>query len=133
MQIEKRIEPNYAVITLLDQKLDSKISPDLKSEFVLLNSEGRKNIVLNMEHVKYADSSGLSAILVAHRLCKNENGILALCKLSDHVVKLINISMLDSVLNILPTEEEAVQEVIMHYMEASIEESGESQVGTSPN
>ena len=57
--------------TLLDlkvDKLDNTVSPVLKSQLVVLNAEGVKNIIINMQDTKYCDSSGLSAILVANRL-----------------------------------------------------------------
>ena len=70
--IEKK--EKYAQINLKDEKLDSHVSPSLKSELVVLNSEGFKNIIIDLTDTRYCDSSGLSAILVANRLCKNSGG-----------------------------------------------------------
>jgi len=94
---------NYTLITLQGEKLDSTVAPSLKSELVLLNSDGIKHIVLDLEQVRYCDSSGLSAILVANRLCKNSNGYLVITNLQEPVKKLIVISQLDSILNIQDT------------------------------
>lgn len=126
MRVEKTVKDNYTVIKLLEGKLDSRISPDLKGEFILLNTEGARNIILDLEQVKYADSSGLSAILTANRLCSNAGGGLVVCCLSDHVQKLIKISHLESVLNILPTVEEAREAIFMMEIERGIEESTDS-------
>src|ERR1043166_3045099 len=98
---------NYALIDIQAEKLDSNIAPNLKSELVVLNAEGVKNIILNLSHTRYCDSSGLSSILVANRLCKNAQGKLVLCNLQEGVKKLISISQLDSILSIAPTLEEA--------------------------
>ena len=61
-----------------------------------------------MANCRYCDSSGLSAILVANRLCKNANGVFVLSGLQTAVERLITISQLDTVLNITKTVDEAI-------------------------
>jgi len=100
---------NYTQIEVLIDKLDTHIAPSLKSELVLIAGNGEKNIILDLSNCRYCDSSGLSAILVANRLCKNANGIFVLSGLQTAVERLITISQLDTVLNITKTVEEAVQ------------------------
>ncbi|AKD05187.1 anti-anti-sigma factor [Pontibacter mucosus] len=111
---------NYTIITIDEKKLDTSIAPDLKSEFVKLNAEGINNLILDLNEVKYTDSSGLSSILIANRLCNSSNGLLILTGLQDHVMKLISISKLESVLNILPTVEEAIDRVFLHEIEQDL-------------
>lgn len=113
-------QEKYTLITPEEEKLDSILSPQLKSEFVTLNSEGIRNIILDLSKVKYSDSSGLSAILVANRLCSGDEGILVLCCLTDHVTKLIKISQLDTILTILPSVQEAIDNVFMHELERNL-------------
>ncbi len=105
--IEKR--DKYTLIQVQDEKLDTHIAPTLKSEMVLISGNGEKNIILDLIKCKYCDSSGLSAILVANRLCKNANGTFVLSGLNEAVERLITISQLDSVLNISETVEEAAE------------------------
>jgi len=62
-----------------------------------------------MSATKYCDSSGLSAILTANRLCKDTNGKFVLCGLQDNVTKLIQISQLDKVLSISSSQKEALE------------------------
>jgi len=116
-------QDQYTIIKIDEEKLDSSLAPEVKSEFVTLQAEGVKNVIVNMEVVKYSDSSGLSALLVGNRLF-NENGSFVLCKLNDHVMKLISISMLDKVLDILPTEEEAIDSVMMDEIERGLSQEG---------
>ncbi|MBF9252605.1 STAS domain-containing protein [Pontibacter sp. 172403-2] len=111
---------NYTIITIDEKKLDTSIAPDLKSEFVKLNAEGITNLILDLSNVKYTDSSGLSSILIANRLCNSSNGLLIMTGLQDHVMKLISISKLESVLNILPTVEEAIDRVFLHEIEQDL-------------
>ena len=105
-KIEK--QDNHTLIQVLEEKLDTHIAPTLKSELVLVSGNGEKNIILDLSKCRYCDSSGLSAILVANRLCKNANGTFVLTGLNDAVERLITISQLDTVLNISNTIEEGV-------------------------
>jgi len=60
----------FTMVQVLKEKLDTHIAPALKSELVLLSGNGERNILLDLSQSSYCDSSGLSAILVANRLCK---------------------------------------------------------------
>ncbi|MBN8578203.1 MAG: STAS domain-containing protein [Cyclobacteriaceae bacterium] len=115
-------QEKYCLLKLNEEKLDSSIAPQLKSEMVTLHAEGVRNIVLDLSDVKYTDSSGLSALLVGNRILQEDNGIFVLTRLSDHTMKLIKISQLDSVLNILPTVEEGIDAVFMHEIEKDMKE-----------
>lgn len=95
------------VISIETEKLDTHIAPSLKSELVLISGKGEKNIILDLQKCQYCDSSGLSAILVANRLCKNAGGTFVLCGLNEAVERLITISQLDTVLSITADIEEA--------------------------
>lgn len=105
-KIEK--QENHTLIQVLEEKLDTHIAPTLKSELVLVSGNGEKNIILDLSKCRYCDSSGLSAILVANRLCKNANGTFVLTGLNDAVERLITISQLDTVLNITKTIDDGV-------------------------
>ena len=104
-QIDKT--EKYTVIKLLAEKLDSNLAPSLKSELVVISTDGAKNIIIDLTDTRYCDSSGLSAILVANRLCKNNQGFFVLAGLQEPVKKLISISQLDTILNIKLTLAEA--------------------------
>jgi anti-anti-sigma factor len=110
-------QDKYLLIQLNETKIDSTVSPQLKSDFVTLNAEGNKNMIVDMSQVKYIDSSGLSAILVGNRLANDSDGIFVLAGVTDHVMKLIRISQLDSVLDIMPTVQEAVDAVFLNDLE----------------
>jgi anti-sigma B factor antagonist len=115
-------QEKYTLLRLNEEKLDSSIAPQLKSEMVTLHAEGVRNIILDLSEVKYTDSSGLSALLVGNRILQEDNGIFVLTKLSDHTMKLIKISQLDSVLNILPSVEEGIDAVFMHEIEKDMKD-----------
>jgi anti-anti-sigma factor len=95
------------LIKVLTERLDTLIAPDLKSELLVVNANGEKNIILDLSNCSYCDSSGLSAILVANRLCEDAQGTFILTGLRPEVEQIIRISMLHTVLAITQTVAEA--------------------------
>ena len=98
-----------AVVKTNVEKLNASNASELKAELVLLNKNSVNNIVIDMSGTKYCDSSGLSAILGANRLCKDTNGKFVLCGLMPNVQKLIEIAQLDKVLTIVDTSKTALE------------------------
>ena len=105
------------VIRVTEAKLNSLISPELKSLFSDLSQEGNKNLVLDLSNAVYCDSSGLSAILIGNRLCQGLNGTFVLCGINDTIKGLITLSRLDNILNITPTSQEAHDMVLLNEIE----------------
>ena len=102
---------NCSVVTSKVDKLDATNASELKGELVLLNKNGVNNIIIDLTATKYCDSSGLSSILIANRLCKDSSGNFVLCGLQSSVAKLISIAQLDRVLLITNTKEEATDKM----------------------
>lgn len=110
----------YVLIKLNESKLNSLISPQLKSELILSNSEGQRNIILDLSNVKYSDSSGLSSLLVGHRLCKNSDGIFILTGINENISRLITISQLENILNIVGSVDEGIDLIFMEEIEKEL-------------
>ncbi|MEY3200424.1 MAG: hypothetical protein RJA13_2382 [Bacteroidota bacterium] len=109
MNFETIQNKNEAIVKSNVSKLDASNASELKSELILLNKIGVNNVIMDLSATKYCDSSGLSAILSANRLCKDSNGRFILCGLQSNVFKLIQISQLDQVLAITASKEEALE------------------------
>ena len=119
MQYSLDKNDKYALIKLHEQKLNTLISAELKSELLIINSQGYANIILDLSDTQYCDSSGLSAVLVGNRVCRNANGSFILTGLSDAIQKLITISQLDQVLTITPSLEKAVSIILVDEADKS--------------
>lgn len=116
----------YTQVRLFHEKLDAAISGDLKALMVLEFQDGRKNLILDMESVRFCDPGGLDAILLANRLATEQNGTFVLCRLNDQVAGYLHASQLDTVLNVVPSPEEAVDLVLFNEIENQLRaESGE--------
>ncbi|MFY0625072.1 MAG: STAS domain-containing protein [Reichenbachiella sp.] len=118
-------QEKYNVLQFDEEKLDSTLSPELKSEFLTIHGQGISNIIVDLKNAKYIDSSGLSALLVGNRVFTEDGGSFILCNISDHAKKLISISQLDKVLTILPSVEEAVDLVFLNDLEQGLEGDAE--------
>ncbi len=119
-------QDKYALLSLEEENLNSLIAPDLKSEFVFLRNEGVRNLIFDLTHVKYVDSSGLSAILTANRLWKDYGSYVITGIAHPSVEKLIKISRLDTILAIIPTVTEAIDYVFMEEAERQMMEDAEA-------
>ena len=110
----------YVLIKLNESKLNSLISPQLKSELILTNTEGQRNMILDLSSVKYSDSSGLGSLLVGHRICKKSEGVFILTGINENVSRLISISQLDNVLTIVGSVEEGIDLIFMEEIEKEL-------------
>lgn len=101
-----------SVLKLGIEKLDSKIAPDLKSQFIqLANDDDSGHLLVDLSTILFADSSGLSALLLAHRLYRETDRKLVFFGIQERIMKLIEISQLTSVFN-LAGDEMAARELV---------------------
>lgn len=117
MSFEVEKKEKYTLITVGVDKLTGAVSPELKNLLSEIADGGERNMVLDFSNTSFSDSSGLSAILVGNRRCKQASGLLVLCGIKDMVEKLINLSQLNNILEIVPTLAEAQDVIFMNEIE----------------
>lgn len=116
---------HYTILSIEEENLNAVIAPLLKSELVVLRNEGIQNLILNVENVQYVDSSGLSSILTANRLWSDNGTFILTGVVHENVKKLIEISRLESALNIVPTVQESKDYIMLENLQREIESGGE--------
>lgn len=109
-------QDSYTIFSIVEPNLNSLLSPNLKSELSVLHNEGIRNVILDLSAVEFINSSGISAVLVGRRLCENAQGTFVLTGLNDNVLRLLKISQLDTMLNIIPTIQESKDFVMMEEL-----------------
>jgi|SRR5690606_1761336 len=107
----------YVVLKPHEKVLDGNAAPQVKSEFVRINTDGQRNIVLDLSEVEEVDSSGLRSALMAHRMCKALGGIFILVNAKEKVTQLIEICQLNDTLIMVPSIQEAEDMVFMEELE----------------
>jgi len=111
----------YVVLKLNESKLTNDNTPKLKSEFILLNTEGYCNIVLDLSAVKQCDDSqDLSSLLFGDRLCKKANGLFIVTGINQVVAKILEMSNLDQALTIVSKVDEATDLIFMEEIEKEL-------------
>ena len=102
---------NVKILRLREERLDSNIAPDLKTQLlVLLNSESSK-VLLDLSSTTYADSSGLGAILLGLRHSRDIGAKFALFGAQKRVKSLLQIAHLEDVMMNYNDEYEALEKL----------------------
>jgi anti-anti-sigma factor len=96
------------VFTIKEPVLDSTNAPDVKSELLIICQPQVKALVIDLSMVQLCDSQGLSSILLAGRLVKENEGFLILVGVQEQVKNLFDISRLTELFEFRQTVEEAI-------------------------
>ena len=104
----KSFEKNGVLVFHVSGEINLSTSPQLKK---LFEKQPAKKIVVDLEKVAYVDSSGLATLVEILKKTKSQGGSLGLSGLSDKVRSLFEITKLDKLFLILPSQEEAVSRV----------------------
>lgn len=91
----------YVVIEPLREVIDGHSANYLKGEFMLRNTAGQRNIVLDLNMVEEINEDGLRMGLLAHRLCNAAGGVFILINIKPQVEKTLKVLHLDKHFTIL--------------------------------
>jgi anti-sigma B factor antagonist len=103
----KKLE-NCTLIKFHNADLDEN-SPLLKQVISSIADTGEKNIILDISGCSLMQAGGISAILHGDRVCRTNSGIYVLTGLDEQILELLKLTMLDSILNITSSVEEAIE------------------------
>jgi anti-anti-sigma factor len=109
MHFEIKKNGKATVLKIKTRKLDASISPELKGEFLILCTPQTKELIIDLADVEFCDSSGLSALLIAERKMRENNGVVKLAAMQKKVTTLIKISHLDRAFKIYDTVAKALK------------------------
>ena len=104
--IERR--DNIVIFTVKNTNLDSSISAEFKAEILIVAQPNIKALAIDLENVEYVDSSGLGAILLAHRQLTDHSIPVLLIGVQQPVRKMLSISHLEQIFDYFDNVDEAV-------------------------
>lgn len=110
----------YVIIQPHVAMLDGDSAPKIKAEFLLRNTGGQRNIILDLSQVKEADSSGLRTGLMAHRLCKAAGGVFVLACANQQIKSLISVCNLADVLTLAHNTADAEDLIFSQELEKDL-------------
>lgn len=95
-------------LAIHEERLDAHNSGDLKAQMLKLFEEGKADLVLDLQEVKFVDSSGLGAMVSGFKNASSRNGSLKLAGLQLQVKSMFELTRLHRVFEIFPTVDEAL-------------------------
>jgi anti-anti-sigma factor len=96
------------ILRIKEERLDSNVAPDLKTQLLMLVNDKSK-VVVELSNIKYADSSGLGALLLGLRQARDNGGFFTVCGATKRVKSLLKIAQLDGMLINYENEIEAIE------------------------
>lgn len=98
---EFRLEITSATVRVIgDVDLSSREAFD---EAVLpLCAEAGQVVTVDLRDVTFMDSTGLNALITAHRLAEQHGSQISVCDLPPHVLKLFEVTGVGELLNVIP-------------------------------
>jgi len=98
----------HRIILHIEGRLDAETCNTLKRAFHDHSVNGVKFITVEMSQVQFVDSSGLSALISGLKVMRQTNGALNLAAPGTQARSALRLTMLDTVLPVFETVEEAV-------------------------
>jgi anti-sigma B factor antagonist len=108
--LHERVDDGIVVL-YVEKGLKGECEYTLRERLDALVRSGKLDVVVNLEHLPYVDSTELGRLIRAHISVRQAGGRVRLCNLSERVATLVKMSRLDTVLDIYGTEEEALRHI----------------------
>lgn len=89
-------------------EIDIYTTPQFKDAVSAAIDEGKPSIIINMTQVNYMDSSGFGTLLSATKRLRPVEGGLYLTGCNEAIMRMLQITRLNTIFGIYATEEEAV-------------------------
>ena len=99
------------VVLAVARDLKGPAEQTLKERIDCLVQEGHRQVLVDLTHLPYLDSTGLGRLIRAHIAVRQAGGRVRLCNVSPRIMELLKRTRLDTVLDIYETEAEALSAV----------------------
>ncbi len=110
MEISTRQLESCVILDVEDDFLSYPKTVVFKNHIGKILDSGQSNLVLNLEKVKMVDSFGIASMISILKLCRERRGNLTMYGLNEQIMRLIEMTHMDRVLDIWPSESQAVRQ-----------------------
>jgi len=111
MNVSEERKPGVLVLGL-SQRLDATTAKMFEDRVLAAIDAGERRLVIDLALLDYVSSAGLRVFLVAAKRLKTIDGRLAVSGLNEHVRQVFDIAGFSSILNIYPSRDEAVRQIV---------------------
>ena len=116
MQTQIELVPSEAkgvsdgIVVKVKGDIDSTTATYFSEEiFGILNNDGKINIIVDLQELRYVNSTGLGAFLNITKSVRLKGGEFAICNVNDNISDVIDIIGATAALNIYPSVEKALE------------------------
>ena len=109
IKVNTRSIKDQAQAVEVQGEIDVYTSPRVKETINELIEKGHYHLVINLEGVRYIDSTGLGVLIGALKKVREHNGRILLVCTNPQIKKIFNITGLVKIFEIFKDEQEAVQ------------------------
>lgn len=109
MQITERQAEGITILEIQGKILMGEGDVAIKRKIDELIAKDVKNIVLNLAHVPYMDSSGLGELIRCYTTVRKSGGVMKLAHVTEKIVDLLTITKLITVFEYFDTEAKALE------------------------
>jgi len=106
VQIEDK--GSAVLIQVKEERLDAHNSGELKTQMLNLFEEGKNNLIVDLQDVRFVDSSGLGSLVSGFKNASARSGNLKLCGLQPQVKSMFELTRLHRVFEIFTGVDEAL-------------------------
>jgi anti-sigma B factor antagonist len=99
---------NFAIITILDSSVEGKAAAELKTRILGVAQPNIEALILDLTKVNTIDSSGLGALLLAHRQLKDHSIPVVLVGVQEFIKSLLNITRIEDIFTYFKTTDETL-------------------------
>lgn len=108
LDIQEREREGIVILDLKGRLIVGEPVSGLREKVRELIDDGKLNIILNLEHVDYIDSTGLGGLVISFTSVKKAGGALKILNLSRRNVELLVLTKLTTVFEIFMDEQDAI-------------------------
>lgn len=111
MNYELSEQSGVVIIALTGKIMGGPEATEINDKINHLIDEGKLNIIIDLDHVEWMNSSGLGILIGAVTILKNNGGALRLVHVSDRIQNLLKITKLNSVFEVSESLDKAISDL----------------------
>jgi len=105
----RKIDDETYIIDVKEKQIDLQNAGEIEIKSIeLIEQVQAKNIIINFEKVTFITSSGIGALLSIYNCANNNDAQFCIYNVNSDIMEALSISMVDRILNITETENEAI-------------------------
>lgn len=108
MKIKKREVDGITILDLSGEMYGGPDNMELVDVVSDLASEKKLDLIINLTKVKWISSTGLGILVSARSRFAKEGGVVKLCHPNDRVLGILQVTRLNLIFDVYPSEQEAI-------------------------